>query len=152
MKEPNGEGPGCMLYPFTPCHTQPRISISDITLRNVTSHGSILPAGILRCNISNPCTNFVFEDVQLYSTLWDALDMGFVTEYIEGTTSNVHPDPGFKPQGFYSLPENQKAKPSKLFQELGLLAQHPDFLITYLAHILKSGDPLDFMMSKLNKV
>lgn len=107
MKEPSGDGPGCMLYPLTGCETQPLITISDITLKNVTSHGSILPAGIIRCNASNPCTNFHFEDVQMKSALWDTLEMGFITEFIEGTTKNVFPDPGFKPNGYYSSPANQ---------------------------------------------
>ena len=35
MKEPDGDGPGCMIYPFDPkgsCSTQPRITLSNITL------------------------------------------------------------------------------------------------------------------------
>ena len=93
-----------MFYPLVKkCETQPRISISDITLRNITSTGSILPAGILRCNSTNPCTNFRFEDVKLTSFLWDMIGEGFITEYVEGThNGNVHPDPKFKAPGFYS--------------------------------------------------
>jgi len=151
MKEPSGDGPGCMLYPLTPCETQPRITISDITLRNVTSYGSILPAGIIRCNSTNPCKNFVFEDVQLKSLLWDTLDMGFITEFVEGTATNVHPDPGFKPIGYYDMPENRgKIEHSELFKKIALIMRHPDFMLSYMAHILKSGDPLEFMLNRLN--
>ena len=35
MKEPDGDGPGCMLYPFDKkgtCSTQPRVSLRNITL------------------------------------------------------------------------------------------------------------------------
>ena len=35
MKEPDGDGPGCMLYPFDKkgtCETQPRVTLKKITL------------------------------------------------------------------------------------------------------------------------
>jgi hypothetical protein len=35
MREPDGKGPGCMLYPFDPkgtCATQPRVTVDNITL------------------------------------------------------------------------------------------------------------------------
>jgi len=103
MKEPSGDGPGCMVYPLQPCPTQPLISITNITLRNVTSEGGYLPAGIIRCNKTNPCTGFKFEDVTIKSFFWDTLKQGYISEYIEGETSgNVFPDPGFKPTGYYS--------------------------------------------------
>ena len=102
MKEPNGDGPGCMIYPLQPCETQPRVTVRDIYLKNVTSVGSILPAGILRCNETNPCQNFVFEDVQLRSSLWDHLGIGFISEFVEGHTSNVFPDPKIREAGFFS--------------------------------------------------
>lgn len=83
MKEPSGDGPGCMLYPLDKhCETQPLITMSDITLRNVTSTRGLLPAGILRCNETNPCTGFVFEDVSITSPLWDILGYGWITEFI----------------------------------------------------------------------
>ena len=64
-----------MLYPINKhCETQPRVSIRDITVRNVTSRGGLLPAGIIRCNQSNPCTGFKFEDVNLKSQFWDTLN------------------------------------------------------------------------------
>jgi len=97
QKQPGtGAGPGCMFYPLNKtCPTQPRITISDITLRNVTSSGGLLPAGIIRCNETNPCKNFNFENVDIRSEFWDTLGQGYIVENIEGTTSNVFPDPGF---------------------------------------------------------
>ena len=90
------------MYPLNPkCETQPRVTISDITLKNITSKGGLLPAGIIRCNETNPCKNFHFEDVQLKSLFWDTLQQGFITEFVEGRAINVHPDPGFKPAGWY---------------------------------------------------
>lgn len=64
QEQPGGGGPGCMFYPLNPeCETNPRVPMRDITLRNIHSTGSILPAGIVRCNASNPCTGFKFENV-----------------------------------------------------------------------------------------
>jgi len=68
MKEPDGRGPGCMLYPLDPdCDTQPLITISDITLRNITSTGGLLSPGIIRCHETNPCKNVNFENVKIAS-------------------------------------------------------------------------------------
>merc|ERR1711998_78141 len=62
QKEPNGIGDGA--WP----NTQPLITISDIFLKNITSTGGFLPhPGVLRCNVSNPCTNIVIEDVHIES-------------------------------------------------------------------------------------
>ena len=75
QKQPGtGKGPGCMFYPLNKtCPTQPRVTISDITLRNITSRGGLLPAGVIRCNETNPCTNFKFENVDIRSEFWDTL-------------------------------------------------------------------------------
>jgi len=154
MKEPNGDGPGCMFYPLdSKCDTQPRISISDITLRNVTSSGGILPAGIMRCNSTNPCTNFHFQDVKLTSGLWDLLGDGFITEYVEGTVEgHVFPDPKFKTPGYYNNPANRAIDESidmdkllapdammfRLMKVMGYMASHTKSGI----HALNSIDSL----------
>lgn len=66
-----------MIYPLDPhCDTNPRVTMKDITLRNITSRNGLLPPGIIRCNSSNPCTGFVFEDVQIRSKFWETLGMG----------------------------------------------------------------------------
>lgn len=64
-KEPDGNGPGCMLYPLTYCPTNPKINISDIYLKNISSPGDLLFSGLIRCNQSNPCNNITFIDVHL---------------------------------------------------------------------------------------
>ena len=102
MKQPGGEGPGCMIYPLQPCQTNPLVTFEDITVRNLTSYGSVLFAGVIRCNATNPCKNFVFEDVHLTSPFWDLLGIGYISQYIEGVESNDFPDPEFKPEGYYS--------------------------------------------------
>jgi hypothetical protein len=96
QKQPGGGGPGCMFYPLDPhCETQPRINVTEIYLKNVTSTGGLLMAGILRCNETNPCIDFHFEDVNIRSFLWDLIGLGFITENIYGTAKNVFPLPEF---------------------------------------------------------
>lgn len=59
MREPGGAGPGCMIYPFDPkgtCSTQPRVTLKNITLEDVTIHKSLLYPVTIRCNVTNPCT------------------------------------------------------------------------------------------------
>ena len=97
-----------MFYPINKhCDTDPLVPIDNITLTNVTSHGSILPAGIIRCNSTRPCTNINFNNVQLTTPLWDLLGYGFITEYAEGTSINSFPDPKLKTPGYYSEPKNR---------------------------------------------
>lgn len=124
QKEPDGYGAGCFTYPIGPCETNPRISFEDITLRNITSTGSLFPAGVIRCNETNPCKNFVFEDVTIKSQFWDALNIGFITEFTEGRASSVKPDPGFKPVGFFDDADNVQAELARnhLFEKLEALS------------------------------
>jgi hypothetical protein len=82
--------------------------MTDITLRNITTYDNVLPAGIIRCNSTNPCKNFIFEDVNVHSKVWDVLGYGYITEFVEGQATNSHPDPGFKPVGYFDDPENVK--------------------------------------------
>lgn len=81
MKEPDGRGPGCMLYPLSACETQPLITISDITLRNITSEGGILTPGIVRCHETNPCKNINFENVNIKGW-WSSWGGNFITENV----------------------------------------------------------------------
>lgn len=97
-----------MIYPLEPCQTNPLITMEDITLRNITGHGSLLFAGIVRCNSTNPCKNFVFDNVQMKSPLWDLLGIGYISEFIEGRESHDYPDPEFKPEGYYNNPANRQ--------------------------------------------
>jgi len=113
--QPGGTMQGCsMIYPFSPvCNTQPRITMRDITLRNVTSTGSLLPAGVILCNVTNPCTNFKFENVNMRSKLWDTLGIGYINHFSEGVAINSFPDPKFKPVGYYSDPANRVLEPEQ---------------------------------------
>ena len=88
-----------MLYPLIlDCETQPRITVSNITLRNITSEGGLLPPGIIRCNETNPCTGFEFDNVN-FKGWYNDYDLGFITEYVQGESINSYPDPGFSSPG-----------------------------------------------------
>merc|ERR1712166_1408144 len=91
----------------------PRITMRNITLRNVTSTGSLLPAGVILCNVTNPCTNFKFENVNMRTPLWDALGIGYINHFSEGVSINSFPDPKFKPVGYYSDPANRVLEPEQ---------------------------------------
>ena len=65
QSEPDGTGDG--WWPAT----QPRVTLADIRLSNITSTGGTLPhPGVLRCNASNPCEGFVIDAVRVASR-WD---------------------------------------------------------------------------------
>lgn len=63
QREPDGDGPGCLMYPIEKCPTEPRITIGNITFKNITSDKDTL--NVLRCNETNPCKNFQFIDVDI---------------------------------------------------------------------------------------
>lgn len=95
QEQPDGSGPGCMLYPLENCPTQPRVPIRDVTLRNVTMIGGVNPfAGLVRCNASNPCTGFLFDSVRV-TELLDTEN--YIVEFVEGVAIDSLPVPGFMP-------------------------------------------------------
>ena len=83
-----------MTYPIGGCETQPLVTVSNITLNNIRQYGSILPPGIIRCNETNPCTGFNFNNVQS-TGWWKYLGFGYITENIEGTVTDSSPVPVF---------------------------------------------------------
>ncbi len=64
----------------------------NITLKNIDVEGSILTPGIIRCNATNPCTDFTFENVHM-NAWYNNKDLGFITENVYGTVINSYPDP-----------------------------------------------------------
>eukprot|EP00049_Salpingoeca_infusionum_P017791 m.354377 g.354377 ORF g.354377 m.354377 type:complete len:452 (+) comp16994_c0_seq1:307-1662(+) len=90
--QPDGSGPGCMLYPLQGnCPTQPRVPIDNIVLRNISSTNGLLSPGIFRCNATRPCTGFVFDNVQAQGSNWPVT--GYICENIKGTVTNSSPIP-----------------------------------------------------------
>lgn len=70
------------------------ITFANITLKDVTIHGSILPPGIVRCGPTNPCTGFVFDNVKA-DGWWKYLRANYITENVYGIINESHPAPGF---------------------------------------------------------
>jgi polygalacturonase len=94
MKQPDGGGPGCMIYPLIPnCETQPLVKIDNIRLRNIQVKSTLLSPGIIRCNQSNPCTNLEFTNVQFHGL---QSYLGFITEHAHGVVTNSFPVPKFE--------------------------------------------------------
>ena len=95
QKQPGGEGPGCMFYPFGDCATQPLISLNNITLDNIRQYDSILPPGIIRCDETNPCSGFIWSNVHstAYADWWKFLGLGYISENVIGTVTDSLPDP-----------------------------------------------------------
>lgn len=59
---------GCnFLFPYVPrCPTQPRVALRQITLRDVVATDTLplfQSPGVVLCNHSNPCTDFLFANV-----------------------------------------------------------------------------------------
>lgn len=95
QKQPGGAGPGCMFYPLGGCETQPLITVANITLRNVKQYHNILPPGVIRCNETNQCGGFVFDDVTAEGW-FNYFGLGYITENIYGEVERSFPAPAFK--------------------------------------------------------
>lgn len=65
QQQPGTAGTGCsFLYPIVKtCPTQPRVTIQNVLLDNVTFTGGLTLPGVLLANASNPYTNITFNDV-----------------------------------------------------------------------------------------
>lgn len=94
MKEPDGDGPGCMLYPFDKkgtCQTQPRVTMVNITLEDVSIHQSWLYPYTIRCNVTNPCRDINFYNVKTDSWRYGQKQNGYVCEYAMGKRRDTYP-------------------------------------------------------------
>lgn len=61
---------------------------------NVTSVGSLLPPGVMRCNESRSCIGYDFSNLDLQGW-WQPYNLSFITEYIDGSVTNSTADPHF---------------------------------------------------------
>lgn len=93
QKQPDGGGPGCMLYPFDPkgkCSTQPRVNITNIRLENITIVDSLLDPILIRCNSTNPCKNIQLRNIT--AKKWRLGKHGYICENAEIITEKVTPN------------------------------------------------------------
>lgn len=84
QRQPDGSGDG--IWP----PTQPLITIDGVTLRNVTTTGDLVGAGVIRCDKRNPCRNIVLEDVHLSG--WWPRD-GYICQEAYGECVDCEPRP-----------------------------------------------------------
>ena len=95
--QPGGYTTGCsFLFPLPgkKCQTDPLVTITDITIRNVNIYGGVLSPGVIHCNVTNPCTNFVFDGVNVYDRSHFPVEGGFYCDNVQGTAtnSNLYPN------------------------------------------------------------
>jgi polygalacturonase len=93
----SGGGTGCSFFyplPGTKCETDPLVTIDTVVLRNVNIYGGLLSPGILICNATNPCTNFLFDNVNVYNRSVFPVQDGFLCDSIQGfaRNSNLFPN------------------------------------------------------------
>ena len=89
--QPHSSGTDCSFFyplPGTECVTNPRITIQNITLRNVDIHGGLLSPGIMVCNSTNPCTNLIFDNVNVYGRSTFPVADGYLCENFSGYAKN----------------------------------------------------------------
>jgi polygalacturonase len=89
--QPHSSGTDCSFFyplPGTECVTNPRVTIQNITLRNVDIHGGLLSPGIIICNSTNPCTNLIFDNVNVYDRSEFPVAGGYLCENFSGSVRN----------------------------------------------------------------
>ena len=94
--QPGGSGTGCSFFyplPGQKCITNPRVTIQNISLRHVNIYDGILSPGIIICNESNPCTNLIFDSVNVYHRSTFPVQEGFLCENFSGFARNSNSVP-----------------------------------------------------------
>jgi hypothetical protein len=94
--QPGQSGTPCSFFyplPGTKCETNPLVTMENITLRNINIYGGVLSPGILVCNATNPCTNFLFDNVNVFNRSIFPVADGYLCENVNGhaINSNVYP-------------------------------------------------------------
>jgi hypothetical protein len=95
--QPHQNGTDCSFFyplPGTECIANPLVTVENITLRNVNIYGGLLSPGILLCNQTNPCNNFVFDHVNVYNASQFPIEQGYLCENVNGYAieSNLLPN------------------------------------------------------------
>ena len=93
----DGADTGCSFFyplPFTECPTNPLVTFDDIVLRDVDIEGGVFSPGLILCNSTNICTNFVFDRVKAERSSIFPYWKGVHCENVQGVAldSNLVPD------------------------------------------------------------
>ena len=93
QRQPGTAGTGCsFFYPIVDeCPTQPRVSITNVVLDDVTFENGITLPGVMLANVSMPYTKFRFSDVTSSGFLSGnfLLDQNYVCENVQGVADNM---------------------------------------------------------------
>ncbi|CUG78731.1 glycoside hydrolase family 28, putative [Bodo saltans] len=85
----NGADTGCSFFyplPNTTCPTQGCVPVTRLTIKNFTANGALLSPGVLRCNETNPCRDFYFEDVNIQTDTGFPFGVNYLCHAIENFT------------------------------------------------------------------
>ena len=87
--QPGGSGgdTGCsFLYPLlnSSCPTDPQVTVANITLRRMATHGGLLSPGVLIANASNPGVGFVFDGVVAHNASAWPEAQGYLVQHVQG--------------------------------------------------------------------
>lgn len=85
----NGADTGCSFFyplPNTTCPTQGCVPVTRLTIKNFTANGALLSPGVLRCNETNPCRDFYFEDVIIQTDTGFPFGVNYLCHAIENFT------------------------------------------------------------------
>jgi hypothetical protein len=85
----HGANTGCsFFYPIlnSSCPTQPCVPVTRLTIKNFTAGNTVLSPGILRCNESNPCRDFLFDGVNIVSDTGFPVGQAFLCHAVENFT------------------------------------------------------------------
>ena len=89
--QPFQAGTPCSFFyplPGTTCQTDPLVTVDNIVLRNINIYGGLLSPGLIVCNATNPCTNFLFDNVNVYNRSTWPVEGGYYCENVKGIAKN----------------------------------------------------------------
>ncbi|OMJ70769.1 hypothetical protein SteCoe_31190 [Stentor coeruleus] len=94
--QPGGYSTGCsFLFPLPgyKCPTDPLVTVEFITLKDINIYKGVNSPGVLLCNETNPCTNFLFDNVNVYHRSFFPVPEGYYCSNVQGwaKNSNVYP-------------------------------------------------------------
>ena len=82
--------PGCsFIYPLcnTSCPTDPQVTVSNITLRDISVFNSLLSPGVMIHNATNPGKSFLFDNVVFHNSSTWPVEEGFWCLNTEGVAT-----------------------------------------------------------------
>lgn len=85
----NGADTGCSFFyplPNTTCPTQGCVPVTRLTIKNFTANGALLSPGVIRCNETNPCRDFYFEDVNIQTDTGYPFGVNYLCHAIDNFT------------------------------------------------------------------